>query len=61
MLPIWLWCSRDDFDDLVLNREHVSHLAIKLVRPDVGAGFGVDELRSYTGVTAARLMLPSID
>ena len=45
----------DLIDDLVLNEEDVSHLAIVTVGPNVGAGLGVDELRRDTKAVVGAL------
>src|SRR5262245_54643718 len=39
--------------DLVLDQEYISHLAIELIGPNVGASLGVDELRRNAEIVAS--------
>ena len=38
--------------DLILDDKDIGHLAIVTVRPDMGAGFGIDELRRNSQAVA---------
>ena len=47
--------SNDAGCDLILNREHVFHLAIVSLRPDMGGGLGTDQLRRRTKAISGAL------